>query len=193
MKKIVKDVACFIFLLLALPFFVIYRIEAILIGREKAFQGAAQFFSLFPGLSGVYFRRAFYILALKKCSRDSYIGFGTIFSHPTADIGRSVYIGTNCTLGDVSISDHATIGSNVDIMSGRRQHFITDIDIPVQGQGGEYVKIHVGEDSWIGNSAVIMADVGKKSVIGAGSVVIDDVEDLAVAVGNPAKVIRKRG
>jgi len=192
MKKIVKDVISVLFLLLALPFFVIYRVEVILVGIEKAFQGASQFFSLFPGLSGMYFRRAFYILTLKKCSRDCYTGFGTVFSHPGVEIGRHVYIGTNCTLGDVCISDYATIGSNVDILSGRKQHDIADINTPAQEQGGAYIKIHIGEDAWIGNSAVIMANIGKKSVIGAGSVVVDDIEDLAVAVGNPAKVIRKR-
>jgi len=37
-----------------------------------------------------------------------------------------------------------------------------------------------------------MADIGKKCVIDAGSVVVDRIEDLAVAVGTPAKVIRKR-
>lgn len=192
MKKIIKSIVSLLFLLLALPFFIIYRIEAILVGRDKAFQGASQFFSLFPGLSGGYFRREFYILALKKCSRDSYIGFGTIFSHPTAEIGRYVYIGTNCTIGNVFIADHATIGSNVDIMSGRRQHFTANINIPVQEQGGEYIKIRVGEDAWIGNGAAIMANIGKKSMVGAGSVVVEDIEDLAVAAGNPAKIIRKR-
>lgn len=192
MKKIIKDIVSFLFLLLALPFFSVYRIEAIFLGREKAFQGASQFFSLFPGLPGMYFRRAFYIFALNKCSRDSYIGFGTIFSHPTAEIGRSVYIGTNCTLGDVSISDHATIGSNVDIMSGGKQHGIASLHIPAQEQAGEYTRICIGEDAWVGNSAVVMANIGKKCVIGAGSVVVDDIEDFSVAVGNPARVIRTR-
>jgi len=37
-----------------------------------------------------------------------------------------------------------------------------------------------------------MANVGKKAVIGAGSIVVKDIEDYAVAVGNPATVIRKR-
>ena len=37
-----------------------------------------------------------------------------------------------------------------------------------------------------------MADVGAKCIIGAGSVVVDDVEDYSVAVGNPARVVKKR-
>ncbi|HEX4937284.1 MAG TPA: acyltransferase, partial [Candidatus Kapabacteria bacterium] len=34
--------------------------------------------------------------------------------------------------------------------------------------------------------------VGKKCIIGAGSVVTDDVEDYSIVVGNPAKVVKKR-
>jgi acetyltransferase-like isoleucine patch superfamily enzyme len=161
-------------------------------GDIKAFQGASQFFSIFPGSGGMYFRRAFYVLSLKKCSWDSYIGFGTIFSHPTAEIGARVYIGANCTIGDVSFGDYATLGSNVDIMNGRKQHFADDVNVPIQEQGGEYPKVYIGEDAWIGNSAVVMANVGKKAIIGAGSVAVKDVEDYAIAVGNPANVIKKR-
>ena len=181
-----------IFLVIALPLVVFYNLESFILGREKSFQGMSQLLSLFPGLAGVYLRRAFYMLSLKKSSWDCYIGFGTIFSHFTTEIGKNVYIGTNCTIGDVSLSDYVTIGSNADIMNRGKQHYIDKINVPIQKQGGEYPKVYIGEDAWIGNSAVVMADIGKKSVIGAGSVVVEDIEDYTVAVGNPARMIRKR-
>ena len=57
------------------------------------FPGWSQAFSLIPGLTGVFLRRAFYRLTLHRCMADAWIGFGTVFSHPSAEIGRSVYIG----------------------------------------------------------------------------------------------------
>lgn len=192
MKKILKIIFNGIFFIFALPLFIFYRLESLFIGKDKAFQGASQFLSLFPGLTGIYFRRAFYILSLKSCSWNCYIGFGTVFSHPIAEIGKHVYIGTNCTIGNVSLSDYVTISSNVDIMNRGKQHYIGDINIPIQEQGGEYPKVYVGEDSWIGNSAVVLANIGKKCVIGAGSVVAKDIEDYSIVVGNPAEVIKKR-
>jgi acetyltransferase-like isoleucine patch superfamily enzyme len=52
--------------------------------------------------------------------------------------------------------------------------------------------ITVGQNTWIGDRAIIMADVGKHCVIGAGSLVSKPIPDYAVAVGVPAKVIRFR-
>jgi acetyltransferase-like isoleucine patch superfamily enzyme len=52
--------------------------------------------------------------------------------------------------------------------------------------------VTIGEDTWVGNCAIIMANIGKKCIIGAGSVVTKDIEDYSIVVGNPAKVIRKR-
>jgi virginiamycin A acetyltransferase len=192
MGEIIKAFFSYVFLVLAFPFYAYYRLEAFIFGKEKAFQGASQFFSLFPGMAGMYFRRAFYILALESCSRDCYIGFGTTFSHPQAELGKHVYIGADCTIGNVSLGNYATLGSNVDIINGGKQHGTADINKPLQEQPGEYPKIYIGEDAWIGNGALVMANVGKKAIIGAGSTVVKAIEDYAVAVGNPAAVIKKR-
>ena len=92
----------------------------------------------------------------------------------------------------VIIEDHVTIGSNVDILSGRRQHHCEDLDRPIQEQGGTFEPVRIGRNSWIGNSSVIMADIGPHSVIGAGAVVVGPIPGRSVAVGNPARVIRER-
>jgi len=84
------------------------------------------------------------------------------------------------------------IGSGVNILSGLRQHSFEKLEIPIRDQPGQYTKITVGEDTWIGNGAIIAANIGKKCVIGAGSVVVKAIPDLAVAAGNPARVIRLR-
>jgi len=118
--------------------------------------------------------------------------FGTIFSQADTEIGKGVYIGAQCNIGKCRIEDYCTIGSNVNIMSGKHQHNFDDLDTPVQEQGGIFEKVTIGEDTWIGNGSLIMANIGKKSIIGAGSVVTNDVEAFSVVAGNPAKIIRKR-
>jgi acetyltransferase-like isoleucine patch superfamily enzyme len=52
----------------------------------------------------------------------------------------------------------------------------------------------VGNDVWIGMGATVLAGVsiGDGAVIGARAVVTKDVEPYAIAVGNPARVIRRR-
>ena len=54
--------------------------------------------------------------------------------------------------------------------------------------------VTIGEDCWIGGGAIICPGVtiGSRCVIGAGSVVTKDIPDACVAVGNPARIIRKQ-
>ena len=53
-------------------------------------------------------------------------------------------------------------------------------------------KIRIGEGTWIGESVcVIGASIGKHCVIGANAVVTHDIPDYCVAVGSPARVIKR--
>ncbi len=156
--------------------------------RERWFAGCSELLSLVPGKLGVFLRRSFYRMTLDRCGIDVHIGFGTTLAHTNVRIGRGVYIGNRCTLGMCDLEDHVTIGSNVDLLSGRRQHHFDDAAIPVQSQGGSFTSVRVGQNAWVGNSAVIMADIGDAAVIGAGAVVVHSIPTRAVAVGNPATV-----
>lgn len=129
-------------------------------------------------------------MCLEGCSDDVQIGFGTTISHPQVRIGIGVYIGNRCTIGKAVIEDHVTIGCNVDILSGRRQHCFADPNRPIQTQGGEFKQIVVGANTWIGNSSVVMAEIGAHCVVGAGTVVVKPVPDASVVVGNPARLVR---
>ena len=50
----------------------------------------------------------------------------------------------------------------------------------------------IGRDTWVGDRATVLADVGRHCVIGAGAVVTEPIPDYAIAVGVPAKVTRYR-
>ncbi len=63
---------------------------------------------------------------------------------------------------------------------------------PSGNSPGSFPRVTIGRDSWIGDRSIVLADVGRHCVIGAGSVVTKPIPDYAIAVGNPARVIRFR-
>lgn len=177
---------------ITLPFYLFYRVNALFFNRELAFQGVSQLLSLLPGISGNFVRRGFYYMALKRCSPEFTVSFGTRFATANCEIGSHVYVGTGGIISNAVIGDDVLIGCNVHILSGKNQHDFSSLDVPIRLQKMKMTAVRIGEDSWIGNCAVIMANVGRKCVVGAGSVVTRDVEDYSVVAGNPARVIRKR-
>jgi acetyltransferase-like isoleucine patch superfamily enzyme len=189
---IAKAVLNSLALLLVLPCFLTYRFGCLLFGPTRVFPGWSQAFALLPGLTGVYLRRAFYRLVLPRCDPGCCIGFGTVISHPTAEIGRGVYVGVYGCLGDVALEDDVLLGSHVSVINGGSQHGIDRLDVPIREQPGAWPRVRVGRDSWIGDRSVVLADVGRHCVIGAGSVVTKPIPDYAIAVGSPARVIRFR-
>lgn len=192
MKSILKSIANGVATLLVLPCVVQCRLSIAILGPERGFSGWSQGFSLLPGLTGVYLRRAFYRLILPRCADGCCLTFGTTISHPTARIGRDVYVGAFCSLGDVALEDDVLLASNVSVMNGSEQHGILQLDIPIREQPGRMVPVTIGRDSWIGERAVIAASVGRHCVIGAGSVVTKPIPDYAIAVGVPARIVRFR-
>jgi acetyltransferase-like isoleucine patch superfamily enzyme len=193
MKAALKAIASGVATLAVLPAVVLYRLGALAMGEARAFPGWSEAFSLLPGITGVYLRRAFYRLVFPRCGPDVWIGFGTVFSHPTAELGRRVYVGNYCVIGDASLEDDALIASHVSIVNGGRQHGIERLDVPIREQPGTWQRIAIGRDAWLGERSVVLADVGAHCVVGAGSVVTKPVADCAIVAGVPAKLLRYRG
>ena len=158
---------------------------------EVMFQMFSQALASAPGIPGDYFRVAFYRMTLTQCSLESRISFGTIFGQSSVTIEKGVYIGAYCVVGACSIGARTQIASHVQILSGNRQHK-RDESGQIQGmEEGNLIPVRIGTDCWIGASAIIMADVGSGSTVGAGAVVPRPVPDGVVAVGNPAQVIKR--
>jgi acetyltransferase-like isoleucine patch superfamily enzyme len=188
MKRLLRNLLVAVAVVLTLPLWLAVRLTGRLGRNDDLFLMCSQIVSIVPGVLGLFLRRGFYCMTLESCARDCSIGCATWLSHPQVRIGSGVYIGGRCSIGMCEIGDDVLIGSNVDILSGRHQHNWDHSDKPRKDQGGAFTKVHIGRNAWIGNSAVIMADIGDHSVIGAGSVVVRSIPPQSVAVGNPAIV-----
>lgn len=107
-------------------------------------------------------------------------------------IGDNSIIGiSNVIIGPVEIGSNVMLAQNI-VVSGLN-HGYEHINIPPKDQKVTTSSIKISDNVWIGANCVITAGVtiGKHSVIGAGSIVTKEIPDYAVAVGNPARVIKK--
>ncbi len=188
MKAVIHVVA----LIAVVPLLVIHHISSALIGRNRALEGASQTLALLPGMPGMFLRRAFLGCVLARCHASAEISFGTLFSQCGAVIDENVYVGPRCHLGLVHLQKDVLLAAGVHIPSGGQTHFFDDPDTPIKDQGGERQMVTIGAGAWIGSAAVVMADVGPGTIVGAGSVVTKPLPGNVIAAGVPAKVIRSR-
>ncbi len=148
------------------PALVSFAIRAALFGRDRALQGSSQALSLVPGIAGQYLRRAFFCRVLDECHASVTIEFGTLFSRAGARLGEHVYVGPHCHLGLVHLERDVLIAAGVHVPSGPDTHGTSSLDRPIREQPGSLRMVRIGAGSWIGSGAVVMADVGRDSVVG---------------------------
>lgn len=111
-------------------------------------------------------------------------------------IGDSTYIGTGTTLfghKGLEIGDHCLLAQNITITP--YSHIFDNPDVFIGQQGGNMKKVTIGNDCYLGMGVCVMysGDISNGSVVGAGSTVVKPIPPYSVAVGTPAKVIKKRG
>lgn len=183
MRLVIKRAAQTVSLIMAFPF-------ALLCGFGRIrilFNVFGHLYALAPAAPGNLLRAGYYRLTLRDCSINTNISFGVLFPVPDVSIGSFVSIGPYSIIGRAQIGPRTQIGAHVQIPSGRHQHPRDESGRMAESVDGLAV---IGADCWIGTAAVILAEVGDGSTIGAGSVVVKDIPPGAVAVGNPAKVVR---
>lgn len=114
----------------------------------------------------------------------------SVVIHDTVKLGKGVYIlPGSIVMPYTEIKDYSMISMGVNLA----HHSILDKGCFLSTGVNFGASIHAKENAYIGIGATIMTGIktlGKNSLIGAGSVVIKDVEDNAVVSGVPAKVIR---
>ena len=129
------------------------------------------------------------------------IGFHTwLAANPLTGETAKLIIEDGCNIGNFNhiyathkIILHKNVLTADKVYISDNLHGYKDITIPVCRQPiVQKNEVEVGEGSWLGeNVCVIGSRIGKHCVIGANSVVTKDIPDYSVAVGIPAKVIKK--
>ncbi len=105
--------------------------------------------------------------------------------------GENVYFNVNCVVLDTM---KVTIGNNVFFGPGVQVYTASHPLNSTERQKIEFAKpVSIGNDCWIGGNSIILPGIiiGNGCTIGAGSVVTKNIPENCLAVGNPAKIIRK--
>lgn len=107
-------------------------------------------------------------------------------------IGKDFYMNSGChILGNITIGDNVMIGPK-SIIWGRDHGMKKGTPMNMQAHIKE--DIVIGSDVWIAANVTILkgVSIGHGAVIGAGAIVIKDIPDNAVVVGNPTRILRYR-
>lgn len=190
-RLIFKFIYNFISIIIAVPFVLLYRFFCIFFYNNTVFKEFSQFISIVPCFLGKMLRRGFYYIVLKKCSISFNMDYGSFLSSLNVTVGNNVYVGSYTILSSCNIGDDVLIGSGVYVVN-KKAHSFDDSTKLIRTQNRIEMCVNIGNDCWIGNSVVVMDDIGSHSVVGAGSVVVTKIESYSVAVGNPAQVVKQR-
>lgn len=109
------------------------------------------------------------------------IGADSTFTYSVLmQCSTTIDIGERCSLAQATL-----------VLDG--QHRFRDITRPMLEQGYDFAPVHIGDDAFIASKCTIMADVGRRAVVGANSVVTQVVPAYTVVVGAPARPIEYFG
>ena len=192
MRGLIKNLLNFLCKIMVLPIALPCWLEKELSEHlEVVFSVCVHVVALLPGLPGMFLRRAFYVLTLDNCSSHCHIGFGTIFTHRKSVVEDNVYIGMYSLVGASFIGAKTLIGSRVSILSGKSLHVREADGTWSPFDPNRIIQVHLAPNVWVGEGAIIMADVGEGSMVGAGSLVNTNIRENIIVAGNPARFVRK--
>jgi acetyltransferase-like isoleucine patch superfamily enzyme len=112
-----------------------------------------------------------------------------------------VIIGNNCFIGynnsflageNIVIDDGVLMASNI-LISSENHSINPEVNEYYMDQPLICKPVHIGEGTWIGERVCVMpgVNIGKKCIIGAGSIVTKSIPNYSMAVGSPAKIVKR--
>ena len=141
---------------------------------------------------GEYISQGYFDDRIKAVTLHQYLVFGD---------GARLHLSSSCVVnnalfnlasGDISVGDRVFFGHNVSVITGTHPYTKFGVE-----RMEEWTKagndIVISEGVWVASNATIIgpSNIGKHSVVAAGSVVKGDVPSYTVVAGVPAKVIKK--
>lgn len=175
----------------ALPIAFVSALVAIFLDHRNRYIDVAVLLAYLPFKWGEYVRYYFYRITLESVGSNCIFKFGSFCNYRNTKIGHDVLVGFYTILSEVTIGNNVLLGGRVFQLSGGHQHSYDDPKKPISRQTTRRTRINIGDDVWVGSSAIIMADIGSRCVVGAGTVVTKKVEDGTVVVGNPARLLKR--
>lgn len=175
--------------LVALPLSLPAMLERRLCSWHFFYALGAHAVALVPGKPGNFVRAGYYLLTLESFHPTAIVSFGSFFSRREARIAARSGMGAYCIIGLVDIGTGVRIASRVSIISGLHEHG----DSTSRGDGrtvrGASLRLSIGDGVWIGEGAVVGADVGAHATVSLGAVVTKPVPASCLAMGNPARML----
>ena len=174
-------------------------------------------FAVGDGFIDAMMRKVIWQAISRRCGAGLQVGSSAGFKHPeTFEIGSGVFIGAQayiqgrydgtCRIGDnvwigpqaymdardLIIEDHVGWGPGARILGST--HTAVPVDVPVIRTDLQIKPVRIGAWADVGTNATILpgVNVGKGAIIGAGAVVVSDVEPFSVVAGVPAKFLHWR-
>ncbi len=175
-----------------------------------------------PGPTGFFLRRVYYAHRLKHMGEGVLIDIGVCIQNPKAvsigdytllsnyvtieggdgvTIGKRVHVAPYSLiqgLGKVEIGDYVNVSTGSRIYSGTSTYEGGKrMSSPMLSVKQNFVKkgaVIIGKDAFLGVGATVMPGVriGEGAIVGAGTLVLKDIPPWTIAVGVPAKPIKKR-
>ncbi|KAA3634645.1 MAG: acyltransferase [Calditrichaeota bacterium] len=192
MRKLIKGCILAFFFIITLPAGLLANIPFWLFKSQLMFALFGELFSNLPGFIGVYCRMCFYKMTLAESHLDVYFAFGSIITKKGTRLEHRVGIGGRTIIGLADIGHDTIIANTVSLLSGAKQHNFDNTKSTVADGTNIFQRMTIGPNVFIGDQSIIMADIGEKTIIGAGAVVVKDIPPYSIAVGNPAKVVKER-
>lgn len=129
-----------------------------------------------------------------NASMSCYTEYGGTKLKPHLKIGDRFLAGQYLKIlcaGNIVIGNDVTFGGNVFISD--ENHGLSPLTPNYLDNDLMVKNVTIGDGVWIGEGVKILpgVNIGKKTVIGAGSVVTNDIPAYTIAVGNPCRVIKK--